>query len=275
MTAAQTPARPAPTVARDDAAMIRDRREVGAYHVLCVYAPRLVGGAAPGQFLSVGVESPGLLLRRPFAIAGVDRDAGCMDLVIAAVGRGSRWLTRRPPGSRLDVVGPLGRAFRPPDAATRCVLIGGGYGVAALEWLGQQLIERGHLVELLSGASTAAALYPLGGMTDAVRVIETTEDGSRGRVGLVTAALGERLSAAGDTAVFACGPMPMLAAVAAIAAEHGSACQVAVEEHMGCSVGVCMTCVIPTSDGYVRACIDGPVLDAGTVDWVAVGRRRG
>lgn len=73
--------------------------------------------------------------------------------------------------------------------------------------------------------------------------------------------------------MFACGPMPMLAAVARITDELGCPCQVAVEEHMGCSIGVCMTCVVPTDQGYVRACIDGPVLDATRIDWAQVGRR--
>jgi dihydroorotate dehydrogenase electron transfer subunit len=72
--------------------------------------------------------------------------------------------------------------------------------------------------------------------------------------------------------VFACGPMPMLAAVARVAEARGIPCQVAVEEHMGCSVGVCMTCVVPAGRTYVRACIDGPVLDATRVDWTRVER---
>jgi dihydroorotate dehydrogenase electron transfer subunit len=104
-------------------------------------------------------------------------------------------------------------------------------------------------------------------------VIETTEDGSRGEAGLVTAALAERVARRPGAKVFACGPMAMLATVAEIAQRHGCDCQVAVEEHMGCSVGVCMTCVVPTTEGYERACIEGPVLDAQRIDWGSVGRR--
>jgi NAD(P)H-flavin reductase len=136
----------------------------------------------------------------------------------------------------------------------------------------------------------------------AVAVHEVTEDGSRGRRGLVTDQLrdaltdegegerqraggrgpegeGERQRAGGrgsegeGTTVYACGPMLMLAAVARIAAAHGLPCQVAVEEHMACTVGVCMTCVVPTDGGYQRACIEGPVMDAGTIGWDAVLER--
>lgn len=261
------------TVARDAAATLVDKRPAGRYHVLTVRAPKIVAHARPGQFVSVAVEAPLTLLRRPFAIAGVDVERDTFDVVVAIVGQGSGWLTERAPGTILDVVGPLGHGFALPSAQTSCLLVGGGYGTAALEWLGQRLRSQGHEVELLSGAATAAALYPVARVAGAGAVIETTEDGSRGARGLVTAALTERLRRRPDAKVFACGPMPMLGAVAAIAARAGSDCQVAVEEHMGCSVGVCMTCVVPTVDGYVRACIDGPVLDAQRVDWGSVGHR--
>lgn len=264
----------ASTVARAAAATLIDQRRAGPYRVLTVHAPDVVAGARPGQFVSVGVEAPRTLLRRPFAIAGADRERATLDLVVAPVGVGSRWLAQRPAPWTLDVVGPLGTGFTLPRAPGRGVLVGGGYGTAALAWLGAHLRAAGGVVELLSGAASAAALYPVSPVADGVGpVIETTEDGSHGRRGLVTDALVERLRAAPEATVYACGPMPMLAAVAGIAARAGCACQVAVEEHMGCSVGVCMTCVVPTRDGYVRACIEGPVLDARWVDWEAVARR--
>lgn len=264
------------------------RRPAGAYHVLTVAAPAVVDAAVPGQFVSVAVGARDTLLRRPFAIADVDRATGVLELVIAVVGRGSRWLAQRPVSATVELTGPLGTGFAMPDGPTRCLLVGGGYGVAALAWLAGRLVGTGHDVELLSGARSAAALYPLPRRDDAptlhevgsgdrpLTLHEVTEDGSRGRAGLVTDVLVDRLADdAGHrpTCVFACGPMPMLAAVAQVAAARGVPCQVAVEEHMGCSVGVCMTCVVPAGRGYVRACIDGPVLDGSRVDWAHVERR--
>lgn len=256
-----------------DATLVK-QRSAGPYRVLTIHAPTVVAHAEPGQFVSIGVQAHLTLLRRPFAIAGVDSSRGTLDVVVAAVGQGSTWLTQQRAPCVLDVVGPLGRGFVEPAAPTRCVLVGGGYGTAALEWLGERLTSHGHTVEMLSGAATASALYPLTRVAGgAGLVIETTEDGSRGRPGLVTAALGDRLAREPAAKVFACGPMPMLAAVAGIAQSAGCDCQVAVEEHMACSVGVCMTCVVPTVEGYVRACIDGPVLDARRVSWDEVARR--
>jgi len=263
-----------PTVARAAAAALVDVRRAGRYWLLRVRAPEIVRQAQPGQFVSVGVEAPHTLLRRPFAIAGVDPEGSAFDVVVAVVGSGSAWLASQHPGRALDVVGPLGKGFAVPSAPVRCVLVGGGYGTAALEWLARRLLRGGHGVELFSGAATAAALYPVAraaGDGPGLRLFETTEDGSRGTTGLVTAALAERLEH--PAKVFACGPMPMLAAVADIARRCGCDCQVAVEEHMGCSVGVCMTCVVPTADGYVRACIEGPVLSAERIDWESVRRR--
>lgn len=253
------------------------RRPAGPYHVVSIAAPGVVAAAVPGQFVSIGVDAPGTLLRRPFAIAGVDDAAGVLDLVVAVVGTGSAWLVAQPVSTRLDVVGPLGVGFTAPRSGVPCVLVGGGYGVAALEWLGRRLVAAGHRVDLCSGAATAGALYPVTRTADdALTVVEATEDGSRGRAGLVTDALRERLAEGDGPALFACGPMGMLGAVAALAAEHELTCQVAVEEHMGCSVGVCMTCVVPTGDGWVRACLDGPVMDAATIDWSSVpARHRG
>lgn len=248
-------------------------RPAGRYHRCSIAAPDVVAAAEPGQFVSVAVHAQGTMLRRPYAIAGVDPDAGALDLVVAVVGAGSSWLAAQPVPTTLELTGPLGRGFRAPDDATHCVLVGGGYGVAALEWLSERLLAAGNTVELLSGAATAGALYPVARPDSAAAtLVETTDDGSNGHRGLVTDALAGRLTSSA-IAVYACGPMPMLAAVAAIARDAHVACQVAVEEHMGCSVGVCMTCVVPTLDGYVRSCIEGPVMDAALIAWGEVAER--
>ncbi|HEX6256846.1 MAG TPA: dihydroorotate dehydrogenase electron transfer subunit [Euzebyales bacterium] len=258
------------------------RRPVGAYHALSIAAPAIAANAAPGQFVSVGVDAADTVLRRPFAIAGVDTGAGTIELVMAVVGAGTAWLASRPVSTPLDIVGPLGTSFVPPERPARCLLVGGGYGVAPLAWSASRLAAGGNAVELLNGARTASVLYPVAPRPGQVTIHEVTQDGSRGATGLVTDALRARLADhpgqhdGTPTVVHACGPMPMLVAVAGVCAAHDVACQVAVEEHMGCSIGVCMTCVVPTVAGNVRSCIDGPVLDAARIEWTSVlGRRSG
>jgi dihydroorotate dehydrogenase electron transfer subunit len=204
-----------------------------------------------------------------------------VSVVVSAAGPGSRWLTERRSGDRLDVVGPLGRPFPLPAPGTRALLVGGGYGAAALVGLAQRLRDRGNPVDAVAGAAGADRLCSVQELTEiADRLDVTTDDGSHGRQGLVTLAVADFLGrAGGDRAgvVYACGPMPMLRAVADAAGERGIPSYVAVEEAMACGVGVCMTCVLPVvgDDGrtrFARSCTDGPVFGGDRVRFADVGR---
>jgi len=259
------------------------RRPVDAYVELTLAAPEIADRAQPGQFVAfaVGGETSGLLLRRSIAISTTG--GGQVTVVVSAAGPGSAWLTERRPGDTLDVVGPLGRPFPAPPAGARALLVGGGYGAAALVGLAEHLRDRGHAVDAVAGAAGADRLCSVQELTGLVDRLEvTTDDGSSGRQGLVTLAVDELLPAAG--VVYACGPMPMLRAVAEAATARGIPSYVAVEESMACGIGVCMTCVLPIvgEDGrtrFSRSCTEGPVFggdrvrfdDVGSLPWDVVG----
>ncbi len=150
-------------------------------------------------------------------------------------------------GDELLVLGPLGRGFQPPREGRRPVLVGGGVGIAPLVIWGDALEDATTLLGFRDDAhAEGAALIP-----DA-RVI--TDDH-----GLVTDLLHEEL--ADDIEVYACGPPPMLDAVAALCRQHGVPGQLAMESGMACGFGACFGCVVPTEDGYVRLCVDGPVVE--------------
>jgi len=194
---------------------------VGAYTRLVVDAPQLAGRARPGQFvaLAVGEEPTSTLLRRAFSLHWA-RD-GEVEIVVAAHGVGSTWVTRRRPGDVVDVVGPLGRPFPAAGATGRVVLVGGGYGSAPLPWFAEGLVARGGDVEVVAGAASADRLFGVEEATKVVgpdRVHVTTDDGSGGLRGRVTDALALLLGP--GTEVYACGPMAMLQTVAGLAAEH-------------------------------------------------------
>lgn len=283
----------APVVPAQVRAEVLQARPLGAYTRLVLAAP-VASRALPGQFvaLAVGDDRSSMLLRRAFSIHRADADAGTVEVVVAAHGAGTRWVTERRAGDVVDVVGPLGTAFDLPGAGERLVLVGGGYGSAPFAWTAQVAAARGVLVDAVAGAGDAARLCDVPGVRAAVdaaggRLVVTTDDGSEGVRGRVTDALAELLERSGGTGaavtVAACGPMAMLAAVAATAREvegrtgRAVGVQVAVEEAMACGVGICMTCVLPVrgADGrtrMLRACTDGPVLDAGRVRWDALGR---
>jgi dihydroorotate dehydrogenase electron transfer subunit len=265
---------------RQLAAPVVSLEPAGVYHRLTVHAPHIAAHARPGQFVAVAVGGPdtSMLLRRALSLHRVDPTHGTVQVVFAIAGRGTRWLANVRPDDVLDVVGPLGQPFTLPTStgkpAGHALLVGGGYGAAPLLWLAEKLAAAGHRVDLALGAATADRLCGVDAAraatgTSLTGVYITTDDGSEGIAGRVTAALPQAL-ATGARTVYACGPMPMLAAVAAQAAAAGAVCQVAVEESMACGIGVCMTCVLPAigDDGVarmVRSCVEGPVFDADRI----------
>lgn len=254
-------------------------RRIGSYHSLTFVTPAIAERTAPGQFLSVGVEGSGTVLRRPFSIYGVSRQrpwAGTVEIVFDAVGPGTEWLATRTKHDVVDLVGPLGKPFPIPQQRVPCLLVGGGYGAAPLLYLAQVLQQRGLRVDMIMGASSQDRVFnAIEAKRLAASTVFTTEDGSFGTPGRVTDVLEQRIAASGTQVVYACGPMPMLAAVAQTAARLGIVCQVAVEESMACGVGVCWTCVVPyhRRDGVrnLRACVDGPVFNGARVAWDALG----
>jgi dihydroorotate dehydrogenase electron transfer subunit len=268
---------------------VRERRRVGAYQALTLVAPRIAEAARPGQFVHL-LAGPdrSFPLRRPFSIYRARRggsggppgwspgESDTIELVFDVVGAGTLALSRLRPADVVDVLGPLGRPFLPPEDPAGCVLVGGGYGAAPLYFLAGQLRALGCRVDLAIGAATAARLLdPDAAARLGHRLTVTTDDGSAGRPGLVTDPLPDLL--AGAERVYACGPMPMLAAVSRVAAAAGVPCQVAVEEQMACGTGICFSCVLPVREPgsgeprMARSCLEGPVLDGAAIAWAELG----
>jgi NAD(P)H-flavin reductase len=272
LTAPVPPARSAPRQVR---AEVASRRPMGAYVELGFHAPEIAEAAEPGQFVAFAVGGPtsANLLRRSIAIAGVQ--AGRVHVVVSPRGVGSTWLAGLPLGAQVDVVGPLGRPFPLPAPGTPALLVGGGYGAAALVGLAGRLRAAGHEVAAVSGAASAdrlCSVQELGALTAPFLV--TTDDGTAGRRGWVTDAVAELIRGAG--VLYACGPMGMLRAVSDQAVAAGIPGYVAVEESMACGIGVCMTCVLPVigEDGrtrFSRSCVEGPVFGGDRVRFADVG----
>lgn len=235
-----------------------------------------------GQFFMLGIPGSEILLRRPFSVCGLpgtfDQGAdGRVQVLYKVIGRGTRLLSTLKAGAPLSVLGPLGRGFELEiDAATTPVFVAGGIGSAPFPALAAALKERGSgRPRMFYGARTAAdlpLLHWFRGHCDPVTV--TTEDASLGVRGLVTGPLAEFLKAPdrGRVELFACGPEPMLRAIAALAQAESVPCQLSLEAHMACGFGVCIGCVVPTrredgAVGYERVCVDGPVMRAERLAW--------
>lgn len=240
-----------------------------------LHSPEIAARAVPGQFVHVRV-APGTdpLLRRPLSIHLVD--GGELELVYRVVGRGTEILSGLKPGSVLDLLGPLGKGFEiVPDKAP--LLVGGGLGVPPIHFLARELLGKERTATVVLGFADIDDVYAVEELEalPGLEVWVATEDGSLGRKGLVTDILPEGPEVR-EMAVYACGPTPMLAAVAGWAAGNDNLpCQVSLEERMGCGLGACRGCTVPVAVDpesedeikYRRVCTDGPVFPAPFIDW--------
>ena len=206
----------------------------------------------PGQF--VNIELDGLFLRRPISVC--DWKDGVLTLLYKLVGKGTALMATLQPGARLDVLCSLGNGFDIDiPALTRPLLVGGGIGTAPLYLLARRLKERGVSPTVILGFNTASEIiYEKEFKALGLRTLVTTVDGSYGTPGFVTDAL--PLLASGYDYCYACGPMPMLRA---LAPKLASPAQFSLEERMGCGTGICMGCTCPQLTGTKRICKDGPV----------------
>ena len=222
----------------------------------------------PGQFVHIKCGD-GLLLRRPISICEwtEGRDGGTVTIVFEVRGEGTAWLARRNEGETLDVMGPLGNGFDAEDGPY--LLVGGGIGVPPM--LGCAGTSGGTSTAILGFRSKDRTILLNRFEQDCVDVLVATDDGSLGYHGFVDALVRQELEKGRRyKAVLACGPKPMLRNVAKVAAEFNVPCQVSMEERMGCGVGACLVCACDMRDGARRhVCKDGPVFNAGEVDWNA------
>ncbi len=258
------------------ATVIRNLRCAEGFHLMRLEVPGFPEAIEPGQFVHLRLsDGTWPFLRRPFSICdffpGTDGPAR-LDVLYEVVGLGTGLMAEMRPGDRVNLLGPQGRGYRLPPARTVPLLVGGGVGIPPLLYLAKRLLSGGHSperVRVLLGARTAAALCleedfrALG-----VRVEIATDDGTRGRTGYVTGLLEEAVRAeGGGKEILACGPTPMLRAVAGLARAGGVRCQLSLENRMGCALGACRACVWPVRDPggeewhYETVCREGPVFD--------------
>ena len=247
-------------------------RDAGAYRVLDTADP---GGPQPwpGQFYMLAAterwgagEDERPFLPRAFSFLAA-RD-GTLAFMFEDVGPGTSRLCELVPGDELWLTGPLGIGFTAPAPPRRALLAGGGIGIPPLAAWARVLAADGIPAQALLGfrdAHHAAGAELL----DAAPVTVATDDGSVGHHGLVTELLDAALHEDAEATVYACGPPAMLEAVRALCAARDVPAQLALEAGMACGFGACYGCVVPVREGgYLRLCVDGPVLDAERIEAV-------
>ena len=258
----------------DPAALITRKKDWGGYALLELKSPRIARLAVPGQFLMVRVDGrPYPLLRRPLSIHA--REGDRLELFFARAGLGTGILADKKKGETLDLLGPLGKGFALPRTvkAKTFALIGGGRGIAPLYFLARELQTRGGLPRIFYGGKNEAELPLLNKLAALkIEVFISTDDGSVGFPGLVTAMLEKELTRpARPATIYACGPDAMMKRVGEIAAGLGIPAQLSLESIMGCGIGACWGCVkkilTPGGDEWVKICEEGPVFPAGDIVW--------
>lgn len=267
-----------------DAEVIANTHLSHDYNVLALAAPEIAALAEPGQFVMIK-PSPGVdpLLRRPFSIFEILRDGQGVptgiSLLNKRIGTGTSLLYAATAGSHMSCLGPLGRPFEAVSPPAEAWMVAGGVGLAPFVTLAEALRTTATKARLFYGARTAGDLTHVE-LFERLQVdpILATEDGSRGLRGLVTAPLESLLGStprSTEVRVYACGPTPMMRAVARLSATYGRRCDVSLEQVMGCGLGGCYSCVVLTRTPvgpphFVRSCIDGPVFEADRILWDAL-----
>jgi NAD(P)H-flavin reductase len=245
--------------------------QLGAYRVLRV-ADVETPEPRPGQFAMIaaaerwgGGQDERPYLARAFSVAR--RRVGESHFLLEDVGPGTKRLCELREGEGLWALGPLGKGFEPPNERRRAILVGGGVGIAPLAILQDALeAEAEREVTVLLGFRDAARAEGAA-LLHGAQV--ATDDGSVGHHGLLTELLSKELYRDSRAQVYACGPAPMLEAVRAMCTTRDVPAQLALEAGMACGFGACFGCAVPKrGGGYLRVCVDGPVIDAAELEHV-------
>jgi dihydroorotate dehydrogenase electron transfer subunit len=279
----------------EDGKVISHETWPGEQFVLRIAAPKCAAHALPGTFVHLTCD-PDVPMRRPLSIQRVDAKEGWIEILFKIVGPGLRALSRRQAGDEISVLGPIGQPFRPHPKRPRALLVGGGVGIPPMVFLAEWMLEQpgrpwkplvlmGSEIPFPFKTRPSTILVPgiPAGTIGAMPLLDGWGVPSRlaSKAGLpgcydgfVTQLADEWLgsldaAAKREIEVFACGPTPMLEAMAKVAVKHDVPCQVSLEEFMACAVGGCAGCTVkvttPDGPAMKRVCVDGPVFDSRAV----------
>ncbi|MES9989250.1 MAG: dihydroorotate dehydrogenase electron transfer subunit [Candidatus Thiodiazotropha endolucinida] len=281
------------TVFLEDAEILSHQAFAGDQFIMRLLAPHCAAKAMPGSFVHLTCD-PQLPMRRPISIMRCSAKHGWIELLYKRVGKGTGLLAQRTTGEKISLLGPIGNPFSPSPGRNKPLLIGGGVGMPPMVFLADSLrkdpqkqpfVILGSEVPFPFQSIPSQIIIP--GLADGViasmPLLDDWGIGCRlaslqGFPGVFQGYVTElaeqwisslNMQALSEVEIFACGPHPMLEAVAQLAANHNIPCQVSLEEFMACGVGGCAGCVVevqtPQGPAMKRVCVDGPVFDAQTV----------
>lgn len=247
--------------------VVLSNQRIDDKHFVIEFATSELAEMKPGQFVEILLSgSQDVFLRRPFSIYDIDPLRNSFLLLIKEVGPGSRMLGRSHPGDTFNVMYSLGHGFTIASRG-RVLMVGGGYGIAPMRFLGRKLAEAGIEADTLIGGRSASDILVADYFKQFGEVFITTEDGSLGHQGLLTEHPCLAENASTYARIYACGPMGMLKAVGELAQARETECEVSLENTMACGFGVCLSCITGTTSGNRCVCTDGPVFNSKELLW--------
>jgi dihydroorotate dehydrogenase electron transfer subunit len=219
--------------------------------------------ALPGQFIHVKTED--VFLRRPFSIAKYsDKN---LSVLFQIKGKGTFSLSRKNPGEKIDIIGPVGNSFPYEKFKGDIVIAAGGIGISPMIFLASVLIKNKKKFSFFYGARNKDLLLDIFLPSGKYPAVVSTDDGSKGEKGKITDKIKDYIKTGKIDAIFASGPYFMLKTISEIAQNANIPCYVSMENRMFCGTGVCQGCVIETAEGFKKVCTEGPIFDAKQIKW--------
>lgn len=222
-----------------------------------------------GQFLEIRVtDEIEPLLRRPISIYNIDKDV--IEFIFQVKGKGTEILASRKEGEKIDIIGPLGQGIFKFEGKKNIAIIGGGIGIFPLYELAKKAKQTANINMYIGFRNKDFVILEQEYKEVSNKFILTTDDGSYGEKGFAIDFLKKDIEKGNIDGIYACGPLPMLKAVQTLAEETGVACQISLEERMGCGIGVCLGCAVKVNAGektlYTHVCKAGPVFESNVVE---------
>jgi dihydroorotate dehydrogenase electron transfer subunit len=229
------------------------------FHVQTLRAPAPLPEILPGQFAEIMPPGHEVFLRRPFSFYDIDYAENTLSFLYKVVGKGTRAMAAAKAGDVMNTIYPLGKPYTLP-AGESALLAGGGTGIAPMLMMGKYLLKNGKKPVFIFGGRSQDDIVDFDVFSQLGEVFVATEDGTLGHKGLITqhpvfAKLQD------FSKIYTCGPDPMMHAIAYLAQQAGVECEVSLENTMACGIGACLCCIVPTHEGNVTTCTNGPVFN--------------
>lgn len=236
-----------------------------SYYLLKLKVKKSILAAKPGQFYMLKCKNESTILRRPISIHSVNEKKNIIEFYYEVKGKGTNELKNITSEQFINLQGPLGNGFNTEIKNKYIAIVGGGMGIAPLNFLIKKLAKNNSITFICGGKNKDSLKILDNFNLEKINTIITTDDGSLGNKGNVASPLINSLKNKKFDKVYTCGPELMMTNIASICSQNNISCELSLEERMACGVGACVGCSILTKDGMKKVCKDGPIFNSNII----------